>query len=833
MGREVSESRVDSLLTEMVSVYCNSLYANKPELAASRIDAIGYQVGHQLSESKQIVTEKMELDLKEYEMKKNSLSKMYESLYSQASSLLVFTLQWKELEERLDSIRDETQTRFKELHEREQRLDARELMVESKANELVELVKLFDEKQKEATDTRNYLNYLPSSIKQMMKVLGEMETRIQELNGVERNMEEKLNKSREELNLIQRKIKEKSKILDLKEKQLNEIVKSIEEKSKLASEEQKKAFDMEQLEEKLKEQKKSVVEVSKMSGDDIMRKVELKIKDQSMRQKSMEEWSCNLEHKERELEVKEQQILSKAEEVDALNKRSLEEFQKEVKKQEAYSQRLQLKERQLEVKSETMEKLQQECKKQVEAKERELEVKSDTMEKLHQEREKQLEAKERQLVIKSDTMEKLHQEHEKQLEAKERQLVVKSDKMEKLHQELLKQLEAKEKHLEMKSDTMKKLHQEREKKLEAKERQLEEQSKELEFSKKQFGSQIKVNSEPLENSPAANNDANELQVLLKVVDQHERATELSCTLGTTDKAPAYNTSVASDKIEKAISPAGATFVSNLQPTAKNNIIVAPGTIRKIFGQQAAIIPPSAIKAIERFIQQKKLVKAYGRIHKFKLFHKFPPEKVLKEYVEKAMKCMENSKRKKMLYEQDQVVNKGIVDLQRAIQCIKVHNLKSQYTTESIEKQILVLQKFMEDLKNENQKKRLCSTVDPSFQQHEHKYQQASLSAYRPSGLHPDYPNPECIQKLVSQKMQAIEFIHAFEQLDKFPPMPLLKAHLKFAKKDAAVDKEVVSLRAMICCIERYKLGVEPQYSPENLRECISQLKKQKNEKQVS
>lgn len=50
MGREVSESCVDSLLTEMVSTYCNRFYANKPELAARRIEAIGYQVGHQLSE---------------------------------------------------------------------------------------------------------------------------------------------------------------------------------------------------------------------------------------------------------------------------------------------------------------------------------------------------------------------------------------------------------------------------------------------------------------------------------------------------------------------------------------------------------------------------------------------------------------------------------------------------------------------------------------------------------------------------------------------------------------------------------------------------------------
>ncbi|KAK7258768.1 hypothetical protein RIF29_24353 [Crotalaria pallida] len=50
MVREVSESCVDSLLTEMVACYCNRFYANKPDLAARRIEAIGFQVGHQLSE---------------------------------------------------------------------------------------------------------------------------------------------------------------------------------------------------------------------------------------------------------------------------------------------------------------------------------------------------------------------------------------------------------------------------------------------------------------------------------------------------------------------------------------------------------------------------------------------------------------------------------------------------------------------------------------------------------------------------------------------------------------------------------------------------------------
>ncbi|KAG9445855.1 hypothetical protein H6P81_011983 [Aristolochia fimbriata] len=50
MGREVAESCVDSVVIEMVSAYCSRLYSTHPEIAARRIEAIGFQVGHQLSE---------------------------------------------------------------------------------------------------------------------------------------------------------------------------------------------------------------------------------------------------------------------------------------------------------------------------------------------------------------------------------------------------------------------------------------------------------------------------------------------------------------------------------------------------------------------------------------------------------------------------------------------------------------------------------------------------------------------------------------------------------------------------------------------------------------
>ncbi|KAL6584439.1 hypothetical protein OROMI_003728 [Orobanche minor] len=52
MVREVAVSCVESLMAEIVSLYGKGVYAKKPELAAPRIEAIGFQVGHRLSESR-------------------------------------------------------------------------------------------------------------------------------------------------------------------------------------------------------------------------------------------------------------------------------------------------------------------------------------------------------------------------------------------------------------------------------------------------------------------------------------------------------------------------------------------------------------------------------------------------------------------------------------------------------------------------------------------------------------------------------------------------------------------------------------------------------------
>ena len=106
--------------------------------------------------------------------------------------------------------------------------------------------------------------------------------------------------------------------------------------------------------------------------------------------------------------------------------------------------------------------------------------------------------------------------------------------------------------------------------------------------------------------------------------------------------------------------------------------------------------------------------------------------------------------------------------------------------------------------------------------------------------------PDMIEELISrgQQVDAVHFTFEVGLEDKFPPVPLLKAFLKDAKKAAtsimedpnnsgrsvhlAARKEQSALRAVIKCIEEYKL--EAEFPPENLKKRLEQLEKAKIEK---
>lgn len=106
--------------------------------------------------------------------------------------------------------------------------------------------------------------------------------------------------------------------------------------------------------------------------------------------------------------------------------------------------------------------------------------------------------------------------------------------------------------------------------------------------------------------------------------------------------------------------------------------------------------------------------------------------------------------------------------------------------------------------------------------------------------------PDMIEELISrgQQLDAVHFTYEVGLVDKFPPVPLLKAFLKDAKKAAAsvledpentgraahlaARKEQSALRAVIKCVEDYKL--EARFPPENLKKRLEQLEKAKTEK---
>ncbi|KAK9146644.1 hypothetical protein Sjap_006547 [Stephania japonica] len=105
---------------------------------------------------------------------------------------------------------------------------------------------------------------------------------------------------------------------------------------------------------------------------------------------------------------------------------------------------------------------------------------------------------------------------------------------------------------------------------------------------------------------------------------------------------------------------------------------------------------------------------------------------------------------------------------------------------------------------------------------------------------------DMIQELIDkgQQVDAVHFTHEVGLVGKFPPVPLLKAYLRESKKVAssiledknnsgragnlAGRKEQSALRAVIKCIEEYKL--EAEFPPESLRKRLEQLEKAKVEK---
>lgn len=106
--------------------------------------------------------------------------------------------------------------------------------------------------------------------------------------------------------------------------------------------------------------------------------------------------------------------------------------------------------------------------------------------------------------------------------------------------------------------------------------------------------------------------------------------------------------------------------------------------------------------------------------------------------------------------------------------------------------------------------------------------------------------PDMIEELIGrgQQVDAVHFTYEVGLANKFPPVPLLRAFLKDAKKAAtslmedpnnsgraahlAAKKEQSAIRAVLKCIEEYKL--ENEFPPQDLEKRLEQLEKVKIER---
>ncbi|CAL8166553.1 unnamed protein product [Prunus armeniaca] len=606
--------------------------------------------------------EKIEADLKESEFKQRSLAKAYDIIHAQANSFLIFTVQWKDLDDHFESTRNSLETRFRELEAREEDIGVRETKLEAnewkfrsekeaKACELRGLDRLIDQKLKEVTDCKNHLHSLLSLIQEHSDEVIVQENRLMEvekfvrekemefdsvdrrvkertkkLNWVEKIVEEKemefdsidrrVKEGTENLNWVEKILEEKSKLaeskeeevkrfqealnkyvedIELKKRQLNEILGSIEkhkkevdlkeelvEATKRSIEECDRKLILK--EEKLKLIKKSLVECSNTleSREKNIKEIDLKERDFGMLKNSMEEWSCKLDFRARELELMDKRVSERLNEV-KLKEKNLDELQKSIRDGEKHldkmSKGLQMKESQLEdqVKElalrqkevDSIKKSNEEHTQNLESKEAQLEDQAKELELKQKElfsiqksteehtltlklKERQLEDQAKELALKQKEfilIKNSTEEHNGILKAKERQLEDQAKELElkqkdfdsirKSSEELIRNLKSKErqledqaKELELKQkdfDSIRKSSEELIRNLKSKERQLEDQGKELELKQKEFDSIKKSTEEHTRNLKSKEmqleDQAKELELKQKEFDSIKKSTE--------------------------------------------------------------------------------------------------------------------------------------------------------------------------------------------------------------------------------------------------------------------------------------------------------------------
>uniref|UniRef100_A0A2N9GAX4 FRIGIDA-like protein n=1 Tax=Fagus sylvatica TaxID=28930 RepID=A0A2N9GAX4_FAGSY len=434
--------------------------------------------------------EKFSSELKLIEMKQSGLNKAFETLNSQASSVLLLTLQWKDLEEHLDSTRKSIETRFKELevHEKEMVLKEEQLgLVKRELGEKETEVGLVLEKIRLDKEQMVFMHKSMEQLESKKQELGSVESSLKECCDELRSKEVQLEmvknwvvKYRDEVMVKGKEVKLAKKRLDdcvevfvLKKKELCGVQKLIEERT---------------MELKLKEQH---VESIKVLIEENSEELEVKEKQYDKIGRLINERTMELKVKEKEVESIDECIKERSQEIKSKKKifNAIEKKLKDAEPKWKQLEELEVKEKQYDEMGRSIEEHKEELGSKgiqlnstqnlIKVCDKELELKAEelcSIQKAIVGCSKEQKSKEKEL----DLVEESIKECTDALESKEKQLKF----VQETANERLKELELEGKHL----DSLRKSIEERSHNLEMRERQVKERLKELDLKEKQVDS---------------------------------------------------------------------------------------------------------------------------------------------------------------------------------------------------------------------------------------------------------------------------------------------------------------------------------------------------------
>ncbi|XP_048324115.2 FRIGIDA-like protein 5 [Ziziphus jujuba] len=344
--------------------------------------------------------EKIASDLKVTELKQSSICKAMEELHSQASSVLLITLQWKDLQQHLDSTRTTLESLRQELAERENHIGLKEKELEAQRLQICSELELKEKRLNEVDslieEQSRTIEFNEKHIESLVVLIQENREELEVKENKFRALSASLGEREREFDQLNKCVTERKSRLDLLQKIIREAEWEAESK---ATEVESKGREVQKLRALLRkyrddlELKEREFNALRRSVEELREQVELKDEKLALIQDSIMECTAKLRSKEQQLDSVREEVRLKEKHVASLRK-SMEEYCQKLEVKEAefngLFEELGLKEKALELKFEEVDVLYNKTNEFV----KEVELK----EKVIDERFNELEAKEKQFV---------------------------------------------------------------------------------------------------------------------------------------------------------------------------------------------------------------------------------------------------------------------------------------------------------------------------------------------------------------------------------------------------------------------------------------------------